>query len=409
MDQSPFPPLVRVVFCGNSRQTARSLEQRLRRLVGSRLSWRTASSGLEAWRLSQSEPPDVVVLEEGTSDFSPQDFVSLARASDLPSRIVVFSRPGTGAGRSTAPHTADDEQTWAGSIRLEGPDLDQITDVVIRSIQRGTGVRSAIEPSQLMGGPSSDAIRNPLKVELVRLLNHEFRNPVTITQTHLDYLEELLADHDDPEAADVLARARRSIQRVSELLDDSRELHEWWTRRRAVRLTRCAAADCVRTACSEVADPSRVVRSSDSTGAILWADPQIVTDLIRRLIQNALQHGGGAVAVATRLTPSRDWELRVVDEGPGIPTDEAKRVLDAFEVGDPEASTQGLGLGLAIVRESVLAFGGRLTLTSGDPDGGAEAGSRGMTVTVTLPVLEVATSEAPAPARMVHEPATTQA
>lgn len=394
MDQSQYPPLVRVVFCGNSRQTARSLEQRLRRLVGSRLSWRTASSGLEAWRLSQSEPPDVVVLEEGTSDFSPQDFVSLARASDLPSRIVIFSRPGAGAGGSESPLTTDDEQSWSGSIRLEGPDLDQITDVVIRSIQRGTGVRASIEPSQLMGGPSSDAIRNPLKVELVRLLNHEFRNPVTITQTHLDYLEELLVDHQDPETSDVLSRARRSIQRVSELLDDCQELHEWWTRRRAVRLTRCAAADCVRTACSEVVDPTRVVRSADSTGAILWADPQIVTGMIRRLVQNALQHGGGAVAVATRLTASRDWELRVVDEGPGIPSEEAKRILDAFEVGDPEASTQGLGLGLAIVRESVLAFGGRMTLTSGPADEAADAGNRGMTVTVTLPVLEVASAEA---------------
>lgn len=64
-------------------------------------------------------------------------------------------------------------------------------------------------------------------------------------------------------------------------------------------------------------------------------------------------------------------ELRVRDEGPGIPERERERVFDAFYQVDGSSTRehQGTGLGLAIVRRLVLAHGGRVWIEDNAPRG----------------------------------------
>jgi signal transduction histidine kinase len=65
----------------------------------------------------------------------------------------------------------------------------------------------------------------------------------------------------------------------------------------------------------------------------------------------------------------RSVQLRVADQGPGIPLDERERVFEAFYRGDADERS-GSGLGLAIARAIVLAHGGRIRI-EGTPGGGA--------------------------------------
>jgi signal transduction histidine kinase len=60
------------------------------------------------------------------------------------------------------------------------------------------------------------------------------------------------------------------------------------------------------------------------------------------------------------------WEVTVIDNGPGVPPQVAGRVFESF-VTTKEAGT---GLGLAIVKRIVDLHGGAATLTS-IPDGGS--------------------------------------
>jgi two-component system sensor histidine kinase KdpD len=70
-------------------------------------------------------------------------------------------------------------------------------------------------------------------------------------------------------------------------------------------------------------------------------------------------------------------ELRVVDQGPGIPSDQRDRVFQPFQrLGDRPNGT-GVGLGLAVARGFVEAMGGELTIED-TPGGGA-------TMVVSLP------------------------
>ena len=62
-------------------------------------------------------------------------------------------------------------------------------------------------------------------------------------------------------------------------------------------------------------------------------------------------------------------QVRVSDQGDGIPEAERERVFEAFYRGDAAPERPGSGLGLAIAHAVVVAHGGRIWI-EGAPGGG---------------------------------------
>ena len=105
--------------------------------------------------------------------------------------------------------------------------------------------------------------------------------------------------------------------------------------------------------------------------------------LLTNLIGNALRYAGGAVEVRTAMANGRAV-LSVLDRGPGIPPEEAQRMLQPFTRLDTARSTTSSGLGLAIVDRVARMHAGKVQLLQ--REGG------GLEVRVELPL------EAPGPA-----------
>lgn len=83
--------------------------------------------------------------------------------------------------------------------------------------------------------------------------------------------------------------------------------------------------------------------------------------LLANLIDNALHHGSGGVVVTT----AQEGPLNIVevlDRGPGIPPDQAARMLQPFTRMNTARSTSGTGLGLAIVDRIARLHGGQVQL-----------------------------------------------
>lgn len=99
--------------------------------------------------------------------------------------------------------------------------------------------------------------------------------------------------------------------------------------------------------------------------------PMAIQRLVTNLVDNALRHGGGPVEVQTT-RESNAAVLRVLDRGPGIPRDEASRMLRPFARMDSARSSAGAGLGLAIVERIARLHGGAIRLLPRD-GGGLEA------------------------------------
>ncbi len=128
--------------------------------------------------------------------------------------------------------------------------------------------------------------------------------------------------------------------------------------------------------------PRSVVRGIDLgfdlNGARILGDAQLLRELLGNLLDNALIHtpSGGHVTVRTGVQANSAF-LEIEDDGPGIPEAERERVLERF-YRLPGTTTEGGGLGLAIVREIADRHDARLELLA--PPGGT-----GLRVRVSFP------------------------
>jgi PAS domain S-box-containing protein len=100
---------------------------------------------------------------------------------------------------------------------------------------------------------------------------------------------------------------------------------------------------------------------------------QVVTNVVRNAVKYTEQ---GSVRIKAELHEGRA-EIRVVDTGIGISSEALPRVTERFYRG--EESTDGFGLGLAIVHSVLDVMGGELQIASQGP-------GRGTTVTMSLPL-----------------------
>ncbi|MGH9157755.1 MAG: sensor histidine kinase, partial [Acidimicrobiales bacterium] len=120
----------------------------------------------------------------------------------------------------------------------------------------------------------------------------------------------------------------------------------------------------------------------------LWGDHDRLCQVVVNLVENALRHssGGTGVTVDLRPEPAGQVALRVSDTGPGLDPEAAAELFGAWRqgggAGPGPAGRAGLGLGLSIVRGIVGAHGGTVAV---EPHG-AEAGGRGTTFVVLVPV-----------------------
>jgi two-component system sensor histidine kinase KdpD len=105
------------------------------------------------------------------------------------------------------------------------------------------------------------------------------------------------------------------------------------------------------------------------------ADPVQIDQVLSNLLENAVRFSPPGGEVVVSVAPWRSGaQVRVADDGPGIPPEDRERVFEAFARGrsaGPEdgGGGGGSGLGLAIARAIVLAHGGAIRI-EGTPTGG---------------------------------------
>jgi signal transduction histidine kinase len=208
------------------------------------------------------------------------------------------------------------------------------------------------------------------KSEFLSVVSHELRTPLTALE---GFAELLLTRTVPPERAarflhHIHVEARRLGRIVAELLDLS-------------RLEVGVAPDLKREPIQLAAHVERQLElfagahpahrfSWKVDGALpaLRADRDALDRVLQNLLSNAVKYSprGGEIRVAARPAADGFVELRVEDEGVGIPAAEIPRIFDRYvRIANQEtASVRGLGLGLSLVQALVEAHGGRIEVES---------------------------------------------
>ena len=87
--------------------------------------------------------------------------------------------------------------------------------------------------------------------------------------------------------------------------------------------------------------------------------------LFRTLISNAIKFtpNGGKIDIALK-RKDKNVEIKVIDTGLGMTRETGVRIFEKFYQGDTSHSTQGNGLGLALVKKVIDILGGEITVQS---------------------------------------------
>jgi len=112
--------------------------------------------------------------------------------------------------------------------------------------------------------------------------------------------------------------------------------------------------------------------------ATFVADEMLFERAVNNLVENAVRHtpAGGSIEI-TVANRDANSEVSVKDNGSGIAAEHLPRVFDRFYRADSARSSEGVGLGLALVKSIMDLHGGTAVIES-------EVG-RGTTVTLTFP------------------------
>jgi signal transduction histidine kinase len=98
----------------------------------------------------------------------------------------------------------------------------------------------------------------------------------------------------------------------------------------------------------------------ETDSAIVNGDERRLRELMRNLLDNAFRHARTSVALRVRVVDT-SAELRVGDDGSGIPQSERAHIFERFASGS--GHSEGTGLGLSISRWIAQAHGGTLAIT----------------------------------------------
>jgi two-component system, OmpR family, sensor histidine kinase QseC len=203
---------------------------------------------------------------------------------------------------------------------------------------------------------------------LVQDAAHELRTPLAVvaTQAHV-----LANANDTAQRAAALAALEQAVARAAHLAQQLLTLAALEnTGNRAA--TECDLVETARTiliAFSPAAAAKDIELSLDSPELLPASlDVAAFHSVLENLLANAVAYcpNGARVQVTLGEAAGR-MQLKVADDGPGIPADERNQIFERFRRGRT-ATRSGSGLGLAIARQAAHRLGGEIRLESGLTD-----------------------------------------
>ena len=234
----------------------------------------------------------------------------------------------------------------------------------------------------LARGTLREAAAARLQSDFVAAVSHEFRSPLTT----MAQLTEVLADgrvSEEPRRRVYFDVLHQQTSRLHRLVEDLLAFGlvnagRWQCQLEPLELCQFLR-DCV--GAFQRSSPNAPITVNCSQPSI-WidGDQDGLTRVVRNLLENAVKYSPAHTPVVVDLARSTvSVTISVRDQGMGIPAHEQKRIFEKFTRGDAakKACIAGTGIGLAMVKELVLAHRGDVRVES--------AVGAGSTLVVTLP------------------------
>ena len=341
----------------------------------------TASLGQEGLALSQQHQPDIVLLDYQMPDLTGLEFLTQLKARTHQSVLPVVMVTGRG-----------NEDIAVQSMKLGAQDYvvkEQITPETLRLTVNGAievarlkiQLQQQLESEQAARAEAESA--NRAKDDFLSIVSHELRNPLTAILSYAQLLQlRTLDDTKTTRALQVIERSAKAQSKLIEDLIDTARIQSGKIRLTLRSIDLRLVVDVAIATAQLSADEKNVQITSQLNQATVMGDVDRLNQILWNLLANAIKFTSpeGRVEVTLDVVETQA-QIRVIDTGRGIRADLLLHVFERFRQGDAHnQTTQGLGLGLAIVHHLVELHGGTVWAESPGEE-------QGTTLIVNLPLI----------------------
>jgi two-component system, OmpR family, phosphate regulon sensor histidine kinase PhoR len=198
---------------------------------------------------------------------------------------------------------------------------------------------------------------------LLGIAAHDLRQPLQVIQSTYEWL----SGRFDADAERMrLQRGERAVFRLTEQLDRlaaALRLYENTTTMELSPVPLAPIFDGVRTENVEPARQKGLELRIRPTRAVVVSNPILLDGIVRNLVRNAIKYTDSGHVLLSCRRQGTDMRIDICDTGIGMSADQLPRIFEPFQRLDSTRSN-GLGLGLFVVRRSVELLGHRIKVSS---------------------------------------------
>ena len=256
------------------------------------------------------------------------------------------------------------------ATRLRGE--DGIALVIARDVTGARKMERELQDRNLLLEEANRRLRelDTLKTELVGVVGHELRSPLTVIYSYAAALKDHWNKMDEERKLECIDHVLRECNRLNRMVENVLDMSRIESERLFLHRQRGDLVALLGDVTREmaVAPGSRPMRLITSMRQLeMEADWDKIKQVVINLIDNAFRFSPpGSQVIITGDVQDGEAVVRIKDMGPGVSLEKRDRLFEKFTQSKAEGMERGLGLGLYIVRTFVEAHGGAVWLEDED-------------------------------------------
>lgn len=214
-----------------------------------------------------------------------------------------------------------------------------------------------------------------LRSEFISMISHDMKTPLMSVELSLEHVQKKLPLGLEASVQEELQTVSSNMKRVMGLIRDVLDLERGASGKLTLELEELEVGDVLNKVIKSVqalAQQKSVHIVMEARDESVFADRRRLDQVLLNLFSNALKFAPSGSSVVVRVSRKEDFvEIRVTDQGDGVPEKDRNRIFERFEQSTkPGNSTDsGSGLGLAICKAIMDSHGGQIGYKPNVPRG----------------------------------------
>jgi len=219
---------------------------------------------------------------------------------------------------------------------------------------------------------------NEARTALLSAVSHDLRTPLAGIKAAIGSLRSTDVDWSAEDEAELKEAIEESVDRLEALVGNLLDMSRLQVGALVAHPNPTDLGEVIPATLATLPDRTRTAWQIDPDARTVQADAGLLDRVLGNVAENALRYQPVDSPISVHASRVADRvEIRVADNGVGVPPEEHERIFEPFQRHGDAPSGDGLGLGLAVARGLTEAMGGSLTA---EPTPGG-----GLTLVVALP------------------------